>query len=171
MKCVLRIVVLALVGCTVLSNAVAQEALAQEAEESKPKLSTGGGKVYSGVSPIEVRFPNAMVAAELLGKEEGAPAPIVFTPALQGTFVWRSLRSGTFTLSELPPMAMRFVVSTLPGLLDADGEVVPESTIGSFETAAADVVDQYPRYFASHELPRQLQVTYFFNAEIALESA
>ncbi|MEZ5323868.1 MAG: MG2 domain-containing protein [Verrucomicrobiales bacterium] len=166
MKMFLRIVVSATVGWIAFTSAIAQEPI-----ESSPTLNTGGGKYYTAVSPVEVRFPGTMVTPEVVGNESGSPSPIAITPELDGTFVWRSQRSGTFTLSALPPMATRFTVTTVPGLKDAEGALVPEMKIGTFETAPADVVAQYPRYFSQHELPRELVVTYFFDAEVDLRSA
>lgn len=142
-------------------------------EDGKPTLHLGGSGYYSGISPIEVRFPTIMVGADALGEEQGRSqsAPITFKPPLQGTFVWRSQRSGTFAPTDVVPLSTKFTVKVAAGVKDAAGVRLKRETIGTIETERARVLAQYPAYIPRHELPRLLELSFFFNAEVDLKSA
>ena len=60
-------------------------------------------------STFELRFATEMVRSDEIGKV-AAPSPLVFSPAIDGQFVWLSTRSGTFAPKEIlpliPPAAM-----------------------------------------------------------------
>ena len=149
----------------ILSNSIAP---AQQ--EAAPTLHFGDSSYYTGASPIEVRFPRIMVGPEKIG-EVASSAPIAFSPPLEGTFTWRSERSGTFQPAKVPPLSTDYVVTTMDGLTDAGGSRWQLTKVGTVATERARAVQQYPRYFQKSNLPRQLEVFYFFNAEIDLESA
>ncbi len=71
-------------------------------------------------STVEVRFARPMVTQEQLGVP--APeSPLVFTPALPGSFTWLSTRSGVHTPSAVPPLGTSYQVTLRPGLKDAGG--------------------------------------------------
>ena len=54
-------------------------------------------------STFELRFANEMVPADQVGKL-GAVSPLVFSPAMEGQFVWLSSRSGTFAPKGVLPL-------------------------------------------------------------------
>ncbi|MGK0187333.1 MAG: hypothetical protein ACI9R3_003120 [Verrucomicrobiales bacterium] len=151
---------------------LAQDAgFTQDTVAKNPTLHLGDSGYYSGVSPVEVRFPSNMVGPDMLGNENGSPVPIIFDPPLEGTFVWRSQRSGTFAPANVLPLSSMFTVKVAPGVKDAAGAELAEVIIGAIETERARVLAQHPAYFSRHELPRQLEVSLFFNTEIELNSA
>ena len=74
-------------------------------------------------STVEVRFARAMVGQEQLGVAV-AESPLVFTPALPGSFTWLSTRSGVYAPSAVPPLGTSYKVTLRPGLKDAGGAAV-----------------------------------------------
>jgi len=74
-------------------------------------------------STFELRFPNEMVPADQAGKAASV-SPLVFSPVMEGQFVWLSTRSGTFAPKGVLPLGTRYQISLRPGLKDAAGHAV-----------------------------------------------
>jgi uncharacterized protein YfaS (alpha-2-macroglobulin family) len=84
-------------------------------------------------STFELRFANEMVAADQIGKV-ASPPPLVFSPAVEGQFVWLSTRSGTFAPKGVLPLGTKFQISLRSGLKDAAGRVVKATLRETAET-------------------------------------
>src|SRR3954469_2408699 len=64
-------------------------------------------------STFELRFASEMVGADQVGKP--APiSPLVFSPAIEGRFVWLSTRSGTFAPKGILPLGTKYQISLRP---------------------------------------------------------
>jgi alpha-2-macroglobulin len=86
-------------------------------------------------STFELRFATEMVPADQLGKP--APiSPLVFTPPIDGQFIWLSTRSGTFAPKGILPLATKYQISLRPGVKDAAGRDVKSSLKETVETPA-----------------------------------
>ena len=72
---------------------------------------------------VEVRFARAMVGQDSLGVPV-AESPLVFTPALPGSFTWLSTRSGVYAPSAVPVLGTGYKVTLRAGLKDAGGAAV-----------------------------------------------
>ena len=71
-------------------------------------------------STFELRFDTEMIPAEQIGQPT-ATSPVVFRPALKGSFVWLSRRSGTFKPEEPLALSTTYNLSLAPGLMKANG--------------------------------------------------
>jgi len=70
---------------------------------------------------FELRFEQPVInATEVTSKAK--TSPLVIKPALQGTFVWLSQRSGTFTPSQPLEMETTYEFSLAPGLMLPNGK-------------------------------------------------
>ena len=69
----------------------------------------------------ELRFDDAMIPPEKVGQTAETP-PLVFRPAIKGTFVWLSQRSGTFKPEEPLALSTTYRLLLAPGLKKADGK-------------------------------------------------
>ena len=69
---------------------------------------------------LEVRFEDTMVPVEKIGTTAERP-PIVISPAVKGSFVWLSQRSGTFKPAEPYALDSTYHVTLAPGLKRLDG--------------------------------------------------
>src|ERR1700750_27962 len=68
-------------------------------------------------STFELRFASEMVPADQIGKP--APvSPLVFSPAVEGQFVWLSTRSGTFAPKGILPLGTKYQISLRSGIQD-----------------------------------------------------
>jgi uncharacterized protein YfaS (alpha-2-macroglobulin family) len=84
-------------------------------------------------STFELRFANEMVPADQIGKPEKI-SPLVFTPAVEGQFVWLSTRSGTFAPKGILPLGTKYQISLRSGLKDTAGRELKSSLKESAET-------------------------------------
>jgi uncharacterized protein YfaS (alpha-2-macroglobulin family) len=84
-------------------------------------------------STFELRFANEMVAPDQLGKA-ATVSPLVFTPALEGQFIWLSSRSGTFTTRGVIPLGTKYQISLRSGLKDTAGRAVTATLKETAET-------------------------------------
>src|SRR4051812_27595683 len=74
-------------------------------------------------STFELRFASEMVPATEIGKV--APvSPLVFSPAVEGQFVWLSTRSGTFAPKGILPLGTKYQITLRNGLKDSGGREV-----------------------------------------------
>jgi uncharacterized protein YfaS (alpha-2-macroglobulin family) len=115
-------------------------------------------RLLEPASTFELRFATEMVPADQIGK--AAPvSPLVFSPAVEGQFIWLSTRSGTFAPKGILPLGTKYQISLRPGLKDAAGrevqaalketaETPPLRVKGSFAVGGGDVEDAnaLPRY-------------------------
>src|SRR5256885_13709399 len=85
-------------------------------------------------STFELRFATEMVPASEIGKA-AAVLPLVFSPAIDGQFIWLSTRSGTFAPKGILPPGTKYQISLRGGLKDAAGREVKSALRGNVETA------------------------------------
>src|SRR5215203_3324382 len=74
-------------------------------------------------STFELRFASEMVPATEIGKPT-AISPLVFSPAVEGQFIWLSTRSGTFAAKGILPLGTKYQITLRSGLKDAAGREV-----------------------------------------------
>jgi uncharacterized protein YfaS (alpha-2-macroglobulin family) len=85
-------------------------------------------------STFELRFASEMVPADQIGK--AAPAsPLVFTPPIDGQFIWLSTRSGTFAAKGTLPLGTKYQITLRSGLKDVAGHDVKANLREIVETA------------------------------------
>ncbi|PYJ88835.1 MAG: hypothetical protein DME70_03260, partial [Verrucomicrobia bacterium] len=84
-------------------------------------------------STFELRFATEMVPATEVGKR-AAVSPLVFTPAIEGQFIWLSTRSGTFAPKGILPLGTKYQITLRDGLKDAAGREVKSSLRENVET-------------------------------------
>src|SRR2546423_10064896 len=84
-------------------------------------------------STFELRFATEMVAADQIGKPASV-SPLVFSPAIDGQFIWLSTRSGTFAPKGILPLGTKYQISLRGGLKDAAGREVKSSLRENVET-------------------------------------
>jgi uncharacterized protein YfaS (alpha-2-macroglobulin family) len=84
-------------------------------------------------STFELRFATEMVPPSEIGKV--APvSPLVFSPAIEGQFVWLSTRSGTFAPKGILPLGTKYQITLRSGVKDAAGRDVKSNLRESAET-------------------------------------
>src|SRR5438067_6453474 len=84
-------------------------------------------------STFELRFATEMVPASEIGKAS-AVSPLVFSPAIEGQFIWLSTRSGTFAPKGILPLGTKYQITLHGGLKDAAGREVKSSLREDVET-------------------------------------
>ena len=84
-------------------------------------------------STFELRFAREMVSAQEVGKA-ATVSPLVFTPSIEGQFVWLSTRSGTFAPKGTLPLGTKYQISLRPGLKEADGRPIKATLKEAAET-------------------------------------
>src|SRR3954470_1968834 len=77
-------------------------------------------------STFELRFASEMVPADQVGKAAAA-SPLVFTPPIDGQFIWLSTRSGTFAAKGTLPLGTKYQITLRSGLKDAAGHDIKSS--------------------------------------------
>ena len=78
-------------------------------------------KQLEPTSTFELRFDDAMIPPDKVGTTAETP-PVLFRPAVKGSFTWLSQRSGTFKPEEPLALSTRYLVTLTPGVTKADGE-------------------------------------------------
>ncbi len=91
------------------------------AAADKPAVTLHCARPLEPASTFELRFPEAMVAAEQIG-QPAQPSPVVFRPAVKGRFTWLSQRSGTLTPDAPLALSTTYLLTLEPGLAKADGK-------------------------------------------------
>src|ERR1043165_2170656 len=89
-------------------------------------------------STFELRFATEMVPSSEIGKA-AAVSPLVFSPAIDGQFIWLSTRSGTFAPKGILPIGTKYQITLRGGLKDAAGREVKSSLRENVETPALRV--------------------------------
>src|SRR6476619_5158371 len=84
-------------------------------------------------STFELRFASEMVGADQIGKA-ATPSPLVFSPAIEGQFIWLSTRSGTFAPKGILPLGTKYQISLRAGLKDKAGRDVKSNLRETVET-------------------------------------
>ncbi|MEN3370029.1 MAG: alpha-2-macroglobulin [Verrucomicrobiota bacterium] len=84
-------------------------------------------------STFELRFATEMVPADQVGKP-AAISPLLFTPAVEGQFIWLTTRSGTFAPKGILPLGVKYQISLRSGLKDAAGREIKSSLRENVET-------------------------------------
>ncbi len=83
-------------------------------------------------SAFELRFPEAMVGEDAVGKP--GDSPLAIQPALKGTWIWLSSQSGVYSLSEPPPLGASFQITTKGDLKTAAGKAFSGSLKETYTT-------------------------------------
>jgi uncharacterized protein YfaS (alpha-2-macroglobulin family) len=84
-------------------------------------------------STFELRFASEMVSGNQIGKTAQV-SPLVFSPAIDGQFIWLSTRSGTFAPKGILPLGTKYQISLRGGLKDAAGRDVKSNLRENVET-------------------------------------
>src|SRR5436190_18478432 len=84
-------------------------------------------------STFELRFASEMVRSDEIGKV-AAVSPLVFSPAIDGQFIWLSTRSGTFAPKGILPLGAKYQISLRGGLKDTAGREVKSVLRENVET-------------------------------------
>src|SRR5256714_7054726 len=84
-------------------------------------------------STFELRFATEMVPASEIGKA-AAISPLLFSPAIDGQFIWLGTWSGTFAPKGILPRGTTYQISLRGGLKDAAGREVKSSLRENVET-------------------------------------
>jgi len=102
------------------------------AEERTVQLLLPSRRLES-TSTFELRFASEMIAADQIGKV-ASPSPLVFSPAMEGQFVWLSARSGIFAPKGALPLGTKYQISLRSGVKDAAGREVKTTLRETAET-------------------------------------
>ena len=137
-----------------------------DANDTK-KPAADAGLMYPAAS-FEVRFAAAMIAADQVGKETDA-SPLVFTPALPGSFRWVSQRSGVYTLAEPPPLGATYHGALRDGLKNLDGRPItaPADLARDFHTPGLDFAAVVVNTDGSGDLPVLPKVHLLCNSTVS----
>src|SRR3954466_6570353 len=86
-------------------------------------------------STFELRFATEMIPADQIGKAPPV-SPLVFSPPIDGQFIWLSTRSGTFAPKGILPLGTKYQISIRAGLKDSAGRDVKSALRETVETPA-----------------------------------
>lgn len=115
---------------------------------------------------LEVRFEDAMIPANQIGKVAATP-PIVISPAIKGGFVWLSQRSGTFKPEEPYALASLYTVTLAPGLKRLDGAAVEAEFREELSTPAMRLVGwNSPGYLGGNDTTSEPHLSLLFNVDV-----
>lgn len=117
-------------------------------------------------STFEIVFDEAMTGYESVG-QTGAPSPLRIEPPLEGTFGWRSRRSGLFTPGVPLRLGTRYVFTLVPGLTNLTGQPTTARLQRTFETPGLEVALSRTDYWNDGEMPPMPDVRVDFNAPVA----
>lgn len=140
---------------------------ADAAVEAKLVLST---RELSPTTTFEIRFSEPVVRPDLIGAS-GAASPIVFRPAVEGSFVWLSERSGVFSPKTALPLGTTYRITLRRGLTGLDDKPLNASLNEVVTVPAMQMTGSYPRRYRSHNATSRPKLQLLFNADIDLESA
>ncbi len=127
-----------------------------------------GTEEVSPTSTFELRFDKAMAPPQSVGLVASG-SPLVFTPALPGSFTWLSQRSGVFTPSEPLALATTYQLRLSPGLPKADGKPSEARLVAQVETPLMSVTDTSPSSFREKDAPSSPKIVAQFNVRIQPE--
>ena len=132
---------------------------------SSPVRLVGGQKIEP-TSTFELRFEDAMIPPEKIGKAADQP-PVVFRPALKGSFVWLSQRSGSFQPEEPLSLSTTYLVTLAPGLKKADGEPLVADFRETIKTPPMELEGWYaPDAINESDAPATPRFALLFNANV-----
>jgi alpha-2-macroglobulin len=112
-----------------------------------------------------------MVPADQVGRP-ATVSPLVFTPAMEGQFVWLSSRSGTFAPKGMLPLGTRYQISLRSGLKDTAGRVVTATLKETAETPPMRVkgVSSFNSVGAVTDANAMPRYQVLFNANVKAEA-
>lgn len=121
-------------------------------------------------SAFELRFPEAMVGEDAVGKP--AASPLSIQPDLKGTWVWLSSQSGVYSLSEAPPLGASIQITTKGDLKTAAGKAFSGAlkeayTTPSFRVKGWSMVD----YWATDDATASPKLLLCFASDVDPASA
>ncbi|HEY2342670.1 MAG TPA: hypothetical protein VGH90_06560, partial [Chthoniobacteraceae bacterium] len=94
------------------------------AAEQRPVQLTLSSQSLDATTTFEIGFSEPMVVQKVVGKEN-QKAPLVFTPALKGSFTWLDSYRGVFVPKEPMALGTNYKISLRKGLEKADGKPFP----------------------------------------------
>ncbi len=139
----------------------------------QPNRSKGVELVLSPGSPkpltcFELRFEQAMLKNTELGVTTNSP--LLFTPALCGTFTWVSPRSGIFTPTEPLALDTSYRLTLQPGLHCADGRRSSAGLRWTVKTPGLELIASAPDWEKT-ECIVEPEISLAFNAEVSAVDA
>jgi alpha-2-macroglobulin len=155
-------------------NLVAVLIVASAARASAPNESHGvrlvlAAEEISPTSTFELRFDQAMVPAQSVGLV--APnSPLVITPALPGSFVWLSQRSGVFTPNEPLALATTYQLRLTANLRDAEGQPSEAKLDVQVQTPPMSITGVSPSSFRKKDAPSSPKIVAQFNVRVKAET-
>ncbi|MEP6670166.1 MAG: alpha-2-macroglobulin family protein [Chthoniobacter sp.] len=128
-------------------------------------------RLLQPTTTLEVRFEDNLVPIDKIGTTADSP-PIVITPAVKGSFVWLSQRSGTFKPEEPYALGTTYVVTLAPGLKQLDGTAV-EAEFREILTAPPMRLGGWnsPSYLNRNDAPAEPRFSLLFNADVDPKAA
>ncbi len=145
-------------------------ALAPAAEPSSVEL-TLSSTTIAPTTTFELRFNDAMATQDTVGKP--APkSPVVFKPALEGTFNWLDFHRGVFEPSAPMPLNTTYELSLRKGLLQANGQPLKAEWHATVSTPPMTLQRVAAVEYINHEdIPAQPSLLLTFNTAVAPRSA
>src|SRR5258708_121425 len=124
------------------------------------------GKKIEPTSTFELRFEDAMIPPDKVGST-AEPPPVVFRPALQGTFVWLSQRSGSFTPKEPLSLSTTYLLTLAPDLKKADGHALEADFHETIKTPPMEIKGwNAPGWINENDAPAQPRFALLFNVNV-----
>jgi hypothetical protein len=122
-------------------------------------------------STFELRFEDAIVPADAVGKPAETP-PLVIEPAIKGTFVWLSQRSGSFKPEEPYALNTSYTVTLAPGLKRVDGHAIEADLHETLKTPPMRLNgSNSPDYINNADAPAHPRFSLLFNVDVSPEEA
>jgi uncharacterized protein YfaS (alpha-2-macroglobulin family) len=125
------------------------------------------GEIQPG-STFEFRFASPMVDRENLGP--AAESPVVFSPALDGSFTWLSTRSGVFAPAGPLPLGATWEAQMRSGLKTADGKPLAGKFAARLFTPAFGVSGISRGVWDDEQVSPAVEVKLAFNLPVAPEA-
>jgi uncharacterized protein YfaS (alpha-2-macroglobulin family) len=152
----------------VFLSTVGRGAAEPAAESHGVRLILGAPEI-SPTTTFELRFDEPMVAPD----RRGIPAtqsPLVFTPALPGSYTWLSQRSGVFTPTAPLALGTTYQLRLAPGLQTAGGKPSGAKLIAQVATPPMQVTGQSPETFGEKDAPSSPNFIVQFNVRVKPEA-
>ncbi|MEP7249044.1 MAG: MG2 domain-containing protein [Spartobacteria bacterium] len=128
-----------------------------------------GTKEVSPTMTFELRFDEAMVSPQNVGFPAKV-SPLVLRPALPGSFVWLSQRSGVFTPSEPLALATLYQLSLAPNLTTAANQPSTAKLEAKVQTPPLTVTGVSPSEFREKNAPSSPVIVAQFNVRVKADA-
>ncbi len=154
--------------CLLLSLALAAVAAESPDESRGVRLVFDAAEIAPG-STFELRFDQPIVPPQnvgLVAKE----SPLVITPALPGSFLWLSQRSGVFTPSAPLALATTYQLRLAPNLATAESRPSDAKLDLKVQTPPMSVTAVSPASFREKDAPSSPKIVAQFNVRVNPEA-